>query len=870
VSASTPAPTTPRRAGAAVAAAALAVGAVLAAFLLDPAIAPRARDGAGPGSGAPGAPGAPGDASGPGGESPAMAPVATPASPGAVADAALLGAVRGPADAPVAGARVRAARIRARPPDEREAVADEAGAYALDGLAPGLWLVEAGGGRFRDRATRASLSSGERARLDFTLEPGGTVRGRVVDTRGAPLAGIEVVSAPRPRRTVATGADGAFEIGGCETEDPHLLLEARDPAGRHAPESRLAEVDGPALEIALAAAGRFVGRVTEFATGAPVEGAAATLDERPVPERLPLHIEARSGAEGTVEVAGLRPGAYRVHVEKEGHAPGESQFTVAEGETVESEIVLGGGGAIVGRVTSAADGAPLEGATVWDATGEDLAGALAAPESLATVPGVRSARTAADGSFRLEGAPPGRRDLVVSHPERLGRARAVEVPPAGEARLDVALEDGGAIVGTVRGPGGTPVAGAVVAATPEHGPARRTMTDEAGAYALRGLPPGKYVVSVRMPSDAADGDATGAMRTVRVESAETVRADFAGAAAVVGDIRGAPPGLRLEAVLVPAVPGAASVRTARVDDDGVFRFDGVDPGAYDLIVEPWVRRRLSIPEGELEVALDLAFPAGSVSGRVLDATGAPVPGAHLSALRAGDRGDPLYAWYSIAARAEADGAFVVVGLEPDIDYELCVRLAGLATEVRTVRSGMTAIDIRLGRGGAIRARAFDPDGAATDVFTLHAEDAFGRRFAGADRGIEDLPPGSYSVTALSPRFGLTRRTAVQVAAGVETTLDLRFSPGASLEVQGLDPTGVPVAGARVDLRFDDGTRVPSTVYLPLAGARTDAAGRLRRDGLSAGRYRGTLRTDDGRAADFDVTIRDGETTRATVVVPGAR
>lgn len=129
--------------------------------------------------------------------------------------------------------------------------------------------------------------------------------------------------------------------------------------------------------------------------------------------------------------------------------------------------------------------------------------------------------TSGDGSYSLDGVPPGDYTLDVVEPAGYSAppARAVTVTPAGLTGQDVALSRPGAVSGTVSR-GGQPVAGVEVVVS---GPGRQEVltTDAEGGYYLGELGAGAWTVTVRPPpGTVVDGPPS---RTVTITAAGEVR-----------------------------------------------------------------------------------------------------------------------------------------------------------------------------------------------------------------------------------------------------------------------------------------------------------------------------------------------------------
>lgn len=98
---------------------------------------------------------------------------------------------------------------------------DPSGAFALDKLAPGTYVLTYGApGHVAQRSPPIELRAGETRRdVRLALFAGGTIEGLVTDDDGKPLADVSVAfdvvsSARRPEPAVRTGADGRYKLDG--------------------------------------------------------------------------------------------------------------------------------------------------------------------------------------------------------------------------------------------------------------------------------------------------------------------------------------------------------------------------------------------------------------------------------------------------------------------------------------------------------------------------------------------------------------------------------------------------------------------------------------------------------------------------------
>ncbi len=140
-------------------------------------------------------------------------------------------------------------------PIERSAVADESGAYRVDGLPPSLAFavrVEADGYRSRNFGPYQFPSG--RQIVDFDLNTGLTLRGTVKDGAGRPVAGARIVF--DDARTVSD-ADGTFLLSGLEDRTTTLIASREGHI-----QSVLTAVRPGSIDVTLPRAAEVSGRIT--------------------------------------------------------------------------------------------------------------------------------------------------------------------------------------------------------------------------------------------------------------------------------------------------------------------------------------------------------------------------------------------------------------------------------------------------------------------------------------------------------------------------------------------------------------------------------------------------------------------------------
>jgi hypothetical protein len=487
-------------------------------------------------------------------------------------------------------------------------------------------------------------------------QPAVSLRGRVVDAdNDRPLRRAMISLSPRPSatRAVLTDEDGHFAIDLPNLSSAIVVTKAGYASTVIAPDRR---VPTRALEVRMRPGAAISGRVVEHgmaAIGARV--LARRIDE--ASNSSPTY-QAEVDDLGEYRIVGLPAGQYtvtafsgpqavrvtpgaadrepmpaialgrvpipfetsrRVAEGRAGHETADVNFTVASlsqpPEAIRSNAWLlkvseSEAGAIAGRVITSS-GQPVGGAMVM-VSGEYQSRMVVADRN-----GQFDAGRFRDGDYKIETGKSGY--LTPDFRPWPESQTALMVRVGGDRRvhdIDVVLERGGAIAGTVVDGAGEPFQGVVVRALRLRQQEGRTLasaagwprlTDDRGRYRLFGLPPGTYMVVGTL---AATETHSGRERpqgfapvyfpaTAHVASAQTINVEFgadisgtdltfaaSSTARVVGralNAAGTPLPGRVE-LMNSARSGivAAEPRVARVDHDGAFVLADIPPGDYVL------------------------------------------------------------------------------------------------------------------------------------------------------------------------------------------------------------------------------------------------------------------------------------------------
>jgi hypothetical protein len=411
--------------------------------------------------------------------------------------------------------------------DSDKLVSKEDGWWVVRGLQPGVFdLRIEPDGYLGLRRSGIVLRGGEATDIGtLTLEPGASVRGRVVDDDDKPVHGAEVLARWRDMRgeysrSSLSDDGGQFVVSG--VPDHALTLEAR--ADGFAPaviEDAVAREE--LFVIAVDEYGTIHGRV-QLAEG----GVPSSFNARAVPRRR--YGTAFGGPEAATadntddsfELDRLSPGTYTVEIRAPGRVTARiERVKVRPGETAEvGEVRLEKGLRLGGRILEGDGDLPVAGARIRADHGPGPASWSRDPADATTV-------SSRDGGFHVYGLLPTRYTFTIDHADFAPLQRSVVLD--GEKPIDdvvFRLTNGGIVEGTVLDGNKAPVAGArVVVARFRDYDIRTTATGHDGRFRFAQLAPGSYmVIRTRAPSGGGFGNE---MRTVEVQEGEATVVTFA-------------------------------------------------------------------------------------------------------------------------------------------------------------------------------------------------------------------------------------------------------------------------------------------------------------------------------------------------------
>ncbi len=405
-------------------------------------------------------------------------------------------------------------------------------------------------------------------------------------------------------------------------------------------------------------------------------------------------------ADGTFELRGIPPGRVRVRVRADGYLDAVNQEVDLQPGQTSDELVfkVEPGQPVAGRVIDDT-GKPVSDAqvTAYKAReGKDRRGPFnfqIDPEdfdflALSSATNRRSAITDSKGEFLIASLEAGSYRFTARHPD-LAKSSATDVevkvsvptPP-----VEIKIDAGGGVEGTVTGFGMRPLADALmVAFSLQAGSMRSSTTDKGGFYRIDGLPPGQYVVFKSRLDERADNIPLELMSNMRLKTVTVrqgkfsrldVQDDSEDGVRVHGIVRenGAPVPRALVTLLGSDRDGilGMGVRANAASMDGRYELVGIKPGSYVMQVSRFQGQpvqttfEVDVPGETRDYLFDLSLPTSTIRGRVQDTRGQPV--ANLAVTLGSDQGSlgsadgliGLIAQNGLGqARTNAEGEFTI-------------------------------------------------------------------------------------------------------------------------------------------------------------------------------------------------------------------
>jgi protocatechuate 3,4-dioxygenase beta subunit len=706
------------------------------------------------------------------------------------------------------------------------------------------------------------------------LSQGPTVAGRVVDSKGRPLAGARIWALSRDDQqsgelapisggpAAVTGSDGRFEIRRFNPGTLEVCWQDLSPA-RLTPQSsglnRIVLMPPPLSS-------RISGRVIDDG-GLPVPRAKVHLKSADLwkilepasmchlgsPRRPADELVTLSDRKGRFMFELTGSETMNIRAEAAGYLRQEnSKVAYSPQNPGKVELVLERGATVSGRVLTAG-GLPAADAEVSIAGGRNF--------------DTEPARTDREGRYRVAGVESGDRTMEVRHPSGQAR-RKLAVAPGENRRPDLILDDDEIreIRGRVTGPDTSSEIGPIpdVSVWISDPAALKAATEGTSTAA-----DGSFRLSLRR--GLSESESLGVVADKPGYQKGLLRLDPAAAFSAPLEIR-LEPGLRitghilnLDAERMTEVSVRAqqdeTLFTSPVSRDGEYRLAGLGPGDWIVTAElddNCAAARVALEPGMDETVLDITIPARvEVQGTVLAPDGTPVHGAavtlHNIDKEALTCGEP----FAPTARSSPEGTFWIEA--PEGRYAVLADAEGYAPLVQEEPLTVAArpvegLEIRLESGRSLSGRllGLHPGEAASASVSATAGSLsrHGQVFADGTYRFDDLGPGDWSVGAIVSLSGsrVERQGRVKLEPGqAAATLDLEILGELSFSVRfasGDEPVLLKMSLARPDAEGE--SIETATVVL-----NNEDFHRFSR--LPAGRYRLRIE-DDGHHRDLERTI----------------
>ncbi|MBA3451819.1 MAG: carboxypeptidase regulatory-like domain-containing protein, partial [Deltaproteobacteria bacterium] len=354
---------------------------------------------------------------------------------------------------------------------------DPDGTLTVEGVLPGTYKVtpSCDGYQARDSYDPIIIADKDAIGLEWIVEAGATIKGKVLTTRGEPIEdanvnGRTVGGAARSKSDWSGGTserDGSYEMTGLRTASYKLDVTS---------DKAVAPRDGYTVEVTggktiekdliLEDGGTLKGTVVD-AQGTPVEG--VSINARPLIDSMQWWGagNVKSDAKGAFTIDALRPGDYRVtaqrswsdQLKKPGTTDDAKQgekTTVRAAQTATVKLVVESQTGIIKGMVVAPDGTPVSDAFISTARESDAAGAQ--DSSMGSTRGWgwgdsdKPVLTGTDGTFVVTKLSPGKYTLR-AYRKGGGEAIAEHVAVGSTTRLEI--KDTGSITGLATRAGGT-------------------------------------------------------------------------------------------------------------------------------------------------------------------------------------------------------------------------------------------------------------------------------------------------------------------------------------------------------------------------------------------------------------------------------
>lgn len=725
----------------------------------------------------------------------------------------------------------------------------------------------------------------EALRAQSAANPGCALDGTVTDREGNAIPDAVVSLAKNSLQAngldpVSTRSDTAGRWSSGPLDGPEFLVSVAAPGYLAATTVRRCDAAGH-LDVVLVPGGTRLRGMVGDVGGGPIEGASVWVV--PTTGNPNAAVSTITNEDGTYDVS-VYADRYTLLASHPDYVLAARQSVVSS-DTAAEDFVLLPGASVEGVVRDSATGSPVEGArvtTLWSIQDTVRGNAPAASVFAALLPAISNA----DGTYRLNGLPPGpvrltarTADLVNSEPPLVELAIA-ETKSDVELEIAEALTVSGFVVGRDSGNEGLAGVGVVLLSKGLQLTPNIATTDASGYYELAGVGSGEYALMI--VGGGAAPQVTNDSIVVTGHNVEDLLSRADRGVSVSGRVDSTD---RVSVHLEPASLGDAPLTVAalalarpELDASGGFHFPAVAAGEYVLVAKTFEgegRLPLTVREHavtDLQVDVDAL---ARIEGELTGPAGNPVAGVLVVAQpRRQPKTFSVAGMLAAQDRTDEDGRYEIVGLAAG-EYDLTVldevgqrpwpdtdaEQAFVPQPTNVTEGGTVRVDLEVQTEAAqIRGSIVGPDGEPVQDAWVRVSAQGSRR---APFGHEPRPTltDSAGEFTLDGVFGTTfelratgPRGKLETSATlseVETPVSLVLAP-LSTVVATVTENGLPATD--FELRVSDG---PTRVLGPLVEKKN---GTFVLPRLQSGDYEVEVATDTGYAKMLVAVGPDPETT----------
>lgn len=568
---------------------------------------------------------------------------------------------------------------------------DAEGAFTLEALPPGTYRCYIDDHRFAPHRQDIEIQD-DFAYLELVVEPGCTIKGKVLMEDGYPAVGMKLRAGRGTGRIATTDVNGAYTLSGLENRSTTISLVSDDYTFASKTDARVEFKSNTTVTQDF----RVAPAATLHVVLEPEPGAvlpkSVSVELRGKNRWQDRHSGRRSVTDGVAVSKGVPPGSYWLQAYGDGVWVDQVDVELVAGKVATQTIAVVPTVDVDGSVTDA-QGQPVEEARIsFVRTVENKT----ASGSYSTSRSVKSTATDKKGAFSVSGVTPGAYEISGRHENFVNTSVEVTVAAEDDQSVDLVLENACTIEGAIVTADGKGIEEAEVTIikvekTSPTSTSRSHVDQEEsgddGRFSIGGLARGEYELKVEH-----DDFRTHTREIEVVAGTNQISPTALDVGLIISGVVTGPDGKAPDDVNV-TVSGPRNARgsdhvwkRAELESDGSFAVGGLADGSYSVSVQEsrdTITSLNDIKAGTDDLFVSLGAKL-TVAGMVVTAEGAPIVGAAITAKREAS-GGARYSWSGgadDALQTDARGAFSLELREGDsygITATLSPYLPGNAT-----------------------------------------------------------------------------------------------------------------------------------------------------------------------------------------------